>query len=60
MCFLNAPSKEMTERVSEVEAAVEKASPAIAEPGPDGATFVVLELENEEELDLLRRKVPTR
>ncbi|HZA41078.1 MAG TPA: hypothetical protein VFA00_10685 [Actinomycetota bacterium] len=50
----------MTERVSEVEAAVEKASPAIAEPGPDGATFVVLELENEEELDLLRRKVPTR
>jgi hypothetical protein len=60
MCVLGVRSRVKTEGVSEVEAAIEKAFPAIAEAQPegvryasigagDGATFVALELEREEE-----------
>jgi hypothetical protein len=68
MCLFMDRSRVKTKSVSEVESATEKASKGVAEPQPedasstdgDGTTFVaLLELENEEELDLFRRSVPT-
>jgi hypothetical protein len=71
VCFFMDSSRVKTEKVSEVEAAIDRAFTAIAEAQPEGvryasskagegATFVaLLELENEEELDLFQRKVPT-
>ena len=69
MCFLPDRSRVKMKELSEVEAAIEQSFSAIAERHPeglrhpsrdagDGATFV-LELENEEERDLFRRKAPT-
>jgi len=69
MCFLPDRSRVKTKELSEVEGAIEKSFSAIAERHPeglrhpsrdrgDGATFV-LELENEEDLDLFRRRAPT-
>jgi hypothetical protein len=60
MCVLGVRSRVKTEGVFEVEAAIEKAFTAIAEAQPesvryasikadDGATFVPLELEKQEE-----------
>jgi hypothetical protein len=70
MCFLTDRSRVKTKGVSEVEAAIGRSFSANAEGQPegvrnascrarDGASFVaLLELENEEERDLFRRRAP--
>ena len=70
MCFFMDRSRVKMEGVSEIEPAVEKSFSAIVEvepedlhyaspkPGDDATCAALLELENEEERDLLRRSAP--